>query len=529
MRYEASKAVPYRPFLGPTHSLALDALWQAVNDPSGLALLIGERGTGKTTLVNLLVQHRAEDFRIAYVGDCTESVDRIFEVMVQQLQIRPIRNDTSGRREAIKTFAADRVFEERVLLIFDEAQNLSDELLEDLGILTASRKAGLGLQIILVGESALARRLRDPKHRALNQMIGTRAELRNLGAEEVHDYVRYRMRPYASHPTWSLGALRWIAWLSAGMPRAIDRLCRECLLLAESEGVPLVMSRHVRAAAAQNDDLPQPGPNGPKDSLSFSEMMELSQHWVRRRGKTATIASLTAAIALGIAFVNIGAYSSYVQKASLGQIWSNLKPSKLSSDHESEGSRSRWYSTLGTWAREAARSSLDKFAQSRAFNAMEEWGSFQKGNRIDNEAGGAITRSSAATVGPVAAGGQSQHSKNDTMEKTSSKAAGTTYMPQNAPATEDVVGQSRIVRKATIKAPRRTLKIGPRTIPGIDSSTDIVIAEISQGDSLMRHGNYDIALLKYKAALVLDPDNARIKTRIKRAYRAKATENKILQ
>jgi type II secretory pathway predicted ATPase ExeA len=146
---------------------------------------------------------------------------------------------------------------QRVVLIFDEAQGLSDEVLEELRLLSNSRtNLAKSLQIVLVGQPELARRLSEPKLRALNQRIGARAMLRPLRHNEIYDYVGHYLREQQGElAIFSRGALRTLARLSRGLPRQINLICRNSLGLAAAEGSPIVKSRHVRTAAAEYKDV----------------------------------------------------------------------------------------------------------------------------------------------------------------------------------------------------------------------------------------------------------------------------------
>src|SRR5262249_15845790 len=138
---------------------------------------------------------------------------------------------------ALRTFVSDPVDGHRVILIFDEAQGLSDETLEELRLLSNSRPPDRrSLQIILVGQPELAERLNQPKLRGLNQSIGARALLRPLRPPEVHDYVDFLLRDQGgSREIFSRGGLDRVARLSGGLPRKINNLCHNSLFFAYAE------------------------------------------------------------------------------------------------------------------------------------------------------------------------------------------------------------------------------------------------------------------------------------------------------
>ena len=129
--------------------------------------------------------------------------------------------------------------DECVAVIIDEAQDLSDDALEDLRLLSNFQSLERRrLQIVLVGQIELARRLSAPQLRQLNQRIGARALLPVLQGKEIYDYVEYRLRSRGGDidRLFTRGAMRELARSSGGIPRRINVLCHNALLLAYSEG-----------------------------------------------------------------------------------------------------------------------------------------------------------------------------------------------------------------------------------------------------------------------------------------------------
>jgi len=110
------------PFLGATHRKALMGLEQGFNELTGLSILVGETGTGKTTLVRSMLASRDSSIRIAHISDSTLSFDAMLAVIAQELRIRPVENSPRGRLAALKTFCADLVKADRAVLIFDGAE-----------------------------------------------------------------------------------------------------------------------------------------------------------------------------------------------------------------------------------------------------------------------------------------------------------------------------------------------------------------------------------------------------------------------
>ena len=185
------------------------------------------------------------------------SFEEMLDVIVRQLRLHPVGKGKLASLQALKTFVGDPEGTDRVILIFDEAQELSDETLEQLRLLSNSRPPQRhALQIILVGQPELAQRLTDPTLRALNQRIGARALLRPLRGEEVQDYVDCLLRSQGgSRELFSPKAIDQVARLSGGLPRKINNLCHNSLLAAYAERSTVVQPHHVQAASAELENL----------------------------------------------------------------------------------------------------------------------------------------------------------------------------------------------------------------------------------------------------------------------------------
>jgi general secretion pathway protein A len=190
----------------------LAALQWGLREPSGFTMLVGEIGTGKTTLIHSLLDERYQGVRIASVSNPKLSFEEMLRVITAQLGVTPAGAGKLDLIQALDGFLAAQP--EQVALILDEAQAISDDTLEQLRLLSNSQTAGQRrLQMVLVGQLDLARRLGRPELRQLNQRIGARALLPTLRPAEVRDYVEYRLRAYQGdiRRLFKRGALRELA------------------------------------------------------------------------------------------------------------------------------------------------------------------------------------------------------------------------------------------------------------------------------------------------------------------------------
>lgn len=244
-------------FLSPGHREGLAALEWGLREPSGFTMLVGEVGTGKTTLIHSLLARQTGAVRMVFVTNPTLSFIEILRVIASQLGITPVR---AGKLDLIEALDALLIAKphESVAIIIDEAQDLSDKTLEELRLLSNARSATeRRLQIVLVGQLELARRLEREELRQLNQRIGARALLPALAPKEVYDYVEYRLRARDGdiRKLFKGNALSALAHLSAGIPRRINILCHNSLMLAYAQQAHRVEARHVLEAARDYDHL----------------------------------------------------------------------------------------------------------------------------------------------------------------------------------------------------------------------------------------------------------------------------------
>jgi general secretion pathway protein A len=247
-------ASPMALFMSRTHREALAALeWGLLHEPSGLTLLIGDGGTGKTTLVCALLARQYREVRAAYLGNPKLSFEELMGSILSQLGIRGGRANKAAMLNAYRHFAHELPLNERIAVLIDEAQLLSDEALEELRLLSNLERHGRkATQMVLAGQYELARRLAEPSMRHLNERIGARAVLLPLTPLECRDYIQHRLRLCGSNSDtiFARNALDFIVRHGGGVPRRINALCHNSLLLAysaESKRVTLAMAREAVA------------------------------------------------------------------------------------------------------------------------------------------------------------------------------------------------------------------------------------------------------------------------------------------
>ena len=226
-------------FLTPVMQEALAGLAYGVQRRKGIILLTGEVGTGKTTLLNQLMDWlRQNQAATAFIFNTRLNVEDLFNYILTDFGISCASRAKSDMLIRLNTWLLDRYVAgepEPAVLIVDEAQNLSLELLEEIRLLTnletSSEKL---LQIVLSGQSELEWKLKDPKLRQLRQRITLRYRTSQLSLSETFSYIEERLRIAGAkgEPIFPPEAIESIHEYSRGVPRVINVLCEHALINA---------------------------------------------------------------------------------------------------------------------------------------------------------------------------------------------------------------------------------------------------------------------------------------------------------
>lgn len=214
---------------------ALACLTYGIQSRKGFVLLTGEVGTGKTTLINKLMEWlRLQQVATAFIFNSRMDVPQFLDFMMADFGVPCDAMTKSQLLQRLYNWLLDRYRAgETAVLVVDEAQNLSDEVLEEIRMLTNLETfTEKLLQIVLVGQPELEQRLKQPQLRQLRQRLTLRAKTHPLNLEETKSYIAQRLRIAGSNgdPIFDTEATVAIFRYSLGIPRVINLLCEHCLV-----------------------------------------------------------------------------------------------------------------------------------------------------------------------------------------------------------------------------------------------------------------------------------------------------------
>lgn len=283
-------------FASRSHHNALLSLGYSTDHREGFCLVTGEPGTGKTTLLNVFLEKYRDKAEMAMVLTPRLSPEEFLLAVLEDLDVKC---SAANKNEVIRTFRdflIQKSLEGKVVIILvDEAQNLPDETLEELRLLSnlETEKEKL-LHIILVGQPEIAGRLKSPQLRQLDQRIITRMNIGPLDMKEVCEYISFRLsKAGRGHVRFSDSAIRSICRYSKGIPRLINTITTRALMSAYLQEAAEIQPAHVKYAV---------------------KSLKLEEASCRRKFAVRPVFAAGLALAAAFYFVSTGLVRSYADR-----------------------------------------------------------------------------------------------------------------------------------------------------------------------------------------------------------------------
>lgn len=235
---------------------ALAGLTYGIQNRKGIILLTGEVGTGKTTLLNrLLGWLRGQRVATAYIFNSRLGVNDLFDLMMAEFEIPCESREKSQVVLRLNQWLLERYQAgETAVLIVDEAQNLSADVLEEIRLLTnLETSTEKLLQIVLTGQPELEEKLKAPQLRQLRQRITLRCRTAPLSLEETFGYIAERLRIAGANcePIFSKEAIETVHTYACGIPRVVNLLCEHAMINSYVDGVRPVPAHIVEEVARE--------------------------------------------------------------------------------------------------------------------------------------------------------------------------------------------------------------------------------------------------------------------------------------
>jgi type II secretory pathway predicted ATPase ExeA len=262
-------------FLYPSrqHAMAMTMLEYGLESQAPFSLLTGDIGSGKTTLVRRLLRELGDRVAVGLVSNTHSHFKSLHGWVLSALGVTADGSSEVAQYEALVRFLVNEYAKgRRTLLIFDEAQNLSMDVLEELRLLSnVNSERDLILQILLVGQPELREKLLRPQLRQFAQRVSVDFHLRALDLNEAHAYINHRLEVAGGSPTiFSPQAVAYVYLQSQGVPRLMNQLCDFALLYAFADGrtdVDGELMRQVVRDRSSGVALPNGSPDPPDGAM----------------------------------------------------------------------------------------------------------------------------------------------------------------------------------------------------------------------------------------------------------------------
>jgi general secretion pathway protein A len=232
-------------YASKNHDLALTHLEYGITDNKGFIVLTGDVGTGKTTLINFFLSKIITDVNTALIFNTNLDPTTFLEMVVKDFGVHTPDTRRSTLYDSLYQFLLDEhIHGRRSVLIIDEAQNMPQETLEEVRMLSNfETEDSYLLQIIMAGQPQLRQRLNDPELAQLTQRISVYYHLAPLGKSDISRYIKHRLKVTGHTSPDSLftsDAIEKIYEYTNGVPRLISSICDTALVYGYADEIKTI-------------------------------------------------------------------------------------------------------------------------------------------------------------------------------------------------------------------------------------------------------------------------------------------------
>jgi general secretion pathway protein A len=316
-------------YLNARYREAIASLNYGITQRKGFITLIGEAGTGKTTLLNKLLEELDPKTKSVFIFNTNVTFEEILEYIFAEFGL-PVHN---GKKlymlQRLNAFLLEELRGAgNVALLIDEAQDLEFSVLEDLRLLsnleTAKEKI---LQIVLSGQPELGQKLSNPVLRQLRQRIGINCRLLPLSRDEISEYIQYRLQAGGCPDLklFSREAEDQIYHFSRGIPRLVNVVCDNALVIGYALGKKRIGADVVTEAAADLLSIEPPPPEvqvRPVENAAAPSPAGLQSRWRARLGVMGLVV-----VAMLVGLLSVG--RTLLHRQDETRVAPSLEPRKL--------------------------------------------------------------------------------------------------------------------------------------------------------------------------------------------------------
>jgi len=255
-------------YMSKAHENAYTHLEYAIMENKGFVVVTGEIGSGKTTLINYLISKIEQEVQIGLINQTYVSPTQFIKMVCQDFELNVEGLDKAEMVDLFHDFLLNQFSKyERVILIIDEAQNLTPKTMEELRMLSnlEAEKHHL-IQMILVGQPELKFKLQRKDLIQFAQRVTVNCHLSGLSPQEVIDYVHYRMKVAGgvNMDLFSTESMQAIYHYSGGIPRMINVICDAALVFGfadelqriEKEAIDVVIKEREAGGLFSSEETP---------------------------------------------------------------------------------------------------------------------------------------------------------------------------------------------------------------------------------------------------------------------------------